>query len=100
VQNIELQNWVGNIQYATSHQHIISFTSSPFREHKFLETNDDYCMHISLTILGSIARTITCGQEKFTQLGQWESLFAQGDNYRITWHTQKPLHLQGAKGNL
>ncbi len=57
-------------------------------------------MHISLTILGSIARTITCGQEKFTQLGQWESLFAQGDNYRITWRTQKPLHLQGAKGNL
>jgi len=35
-------------------------------------------MHISLTILGSIARMITCGREKFAWLGGWESLFAQG----------------------
>ncbi len=77
VLNIELQNWVGIVQYATSHQDkyfpsILGHLEIP--SNKLRGPKGDCYMHTSFTLLGTIVRTVIRGWDKFTQLGWWESL--------------------------
>jgi hypothetical protein len=68
--NIELKNWVGNVQYATSHQYKY-FPSTPShlkipKVTTYLELEGGCCMCTLSILLGSIVRTITRGWKKFT----------------------------------
>jgi hypothetical protein len=80
--NIELKNWVGNVQYTTSRQHkyfpsIPSHLKIP-KATTYLELKGGCCMCTLSIILGSIVKIVTCGWEKFTWSGWWESLLALG----------------------
>ncbi len=81
VLNIELQIWMGNVQYAIGHQYKCAFNFRPPRNSKnieSLELDGDCWMCTSSTKSGLEAEMDTRGREKFIWLGWWESLSAHG----------------------
>ncbi len=72
--NIKLHIWMGNVQYAISHQQNTFLHSRPRQDSKGNESlePDGGCW----MCIPPQNRVKELEQEKFTQLGQWESSFA------------------------